>query len=84
MQTRFCLSVAISTAMAKFQSTLYKHKDKIETWMVNINAEVKERGKDANSRGWRKYFYRGIRNRARSRLILVSAPTQREAHARAK
>jgi hypothetical protein len=30
-ETRFCLSVAISTAMAKFQSTLYKHKDKIET-----------------------------------------------------
>jgi hypothetical protein len=29
-------------------------------------------------------FYRGIRNRARSQLILVGAPTQREAHARAK
>jgi hypothetical protein len=28
--------------MAKFQSTLYKHKDKIETYMLNINAEVKE------------------------------------------
>jgi hypothetical protein len=29
-------------------------------------------------------FYRGIWNHARSRLILVGAPTQREAHARAK
>jgi hypothetical protein len=29
-------------------------------------------------------FYRGIRNKARSRLILIGAPTQREAHARAK
>jgi hypothetical protein len=35
--------------MAKFQSTLYKHKDKIETYMLNINAEVKEQGRDANS-----------------------------------
>jgi hypothetical protein len=31
MQTRFCLTVAISTAMAKFQSKQYKYKDKIET-----------------------------------------------------
>jgi hypothetical protein len=31
VQTRFCLSVAISTAMSKFQSTLYKHEYKIET-----------------------------------------------------
>jgi hypothetical protein len=52
--------------------------------MLNINAEVKEQGRDANSRGWRRYFYRRIRNRARSRLILVGAPTQREAHVRAK
>jgi hypothetical protein len=52
--------------------------------MLNLNAEAKEQGRDANSRGWRWYFYRGIRNRARSRLILVGAPTQREAHARAK
>jgi hypothetical protein len=30
-------------------------------------------------------FYQGIQNRhARSRLILVGAPTQKEAHARAK
>jgi hypothetical protein len=29
-------------------------------------------------------FYRGIRNHARSLLILVGAPTQREAHVRAK
>jgi hypothetical protein len=29
-------------------------------------------------------FYRGIRNHARFRLILIDAPTQREAHARAK
>jgi hypothetical protein len=29
-------------------------------------------------------FYQGIRNKARSRLILVGAPTQKEAHARAK
>jgi hypothetical protein len=30
------------------------------------------------------YFYRGIQNHARSRLILVDAPTQREAYATAK
>jgi hypothetical protein len=29
-------------------------------------------------------FYQGIRNHARFRLILVGAPTQRVAHARAK
>jgi hypothetical protein len=46
--------------------------------------KLKGQGRDANSRGWRRYFYRGIRNRARSRLIVVGAPTQREAHARAK
>jgi hypothetical protein len=38
----------------------------------------------ANSRGWRRYFYRGIQNHARSRLILVGAPTQRITHMRAK
>jgi hypothetical protein len=38
VQTRFCLSVAISTAMSKFQSTLYKLEYKIETEMLNINA----------------------------------------------
>jgi hypothetical protein len=31
VQTRFCLSVAISTAKAKFQSTLNKYEYKIET-----------------------------------------------------
>jgi hypothetical protein len=31
VQTRFCLSVAISIAMAKFQSKQYNCKDKIET-----------------------------------------------------
>jgi hypothetical protein len=31
VQTRFCLSVDISTAMAKFQSTLYKYEYNIET-----------------------------------------------------
>jgi hypothetical protein len=31
VQTRFFLSVAISTAMAKFQFTLYKYEYKIET-----------------------------------------------------
>jgi hypothetical protein len=46
--------------------------------------EGKEQGRDANSHGWRWYFYRGIRNHARSRLILVGAPTQRVAHTRAK
>jgi hypothetical protein len=40
--------------------------------------KLKEQGRDANSRGWRWYFYRGIQNHARSRLILVGAPTQRE------
>jgi hypothetical protein len=30
-----------------------------------------------NSCGWHRYFYRGIRNHARSRLILVGAPTQK-------
>jgi hypothetical protein len=52
--------------------------------MLKVNAEGKELSREANSRGRRQYFYRGIRNRARSRLILVGAPTQREAHARAK
>jgi hypothetical protein len=52
--------------------------------MLNINAEAKEQGRDANSRGWHWHFYRGIRNHARSRLILVGAPTQREAHTRTK
>jgi hypothetical protein len=51
--------------------------------MLNINVEAKEQGRDANSRGWRRYFYRGIRNHARSPLILVGAPMQREAHTRA-
>jgi hypothetical protein len=46
--------------------------------------KLKEQGRDANSRGWRRYFYRGIRNHARSQLILIGAPTQREAHARDK
>jgi hypothetical protein len=46
--------------------------------------KLKEQSREANYRGWRRYFYQGIRNRARSRLILVGAPTQREAHARAK
>ena len=46
--------------------------------------KVKSKGRDANSRGWRRYFYQGIWNHARSRLILIGAPTQREAHARAK
>jgi hypothetical protein len=46
--------------------------------------KVKRKGRDVNSRGWRRYFYRGIRNHAKTRLILVGAPTQREAHARAK
>jgi hypothetical protein len=44
----------------------------------------KEQGRYANSCAWSWYFYRGIRNHAMSRLILVGAPTQREAHARAK
>jgi hypothetical protein len=52
--------------------------------MLNINVEAKEQGRDANSRGWRWYFYRGIRNHASSQLILVGAPKQREARARAK
>jgi hypothetical protein len=46
--------------------------------------KLKEQSRDANSRGRRRYFYQGIRNHARFRLILVGAPTQREAHARAK
>ena len=52
--------------------------------MLNINAECKELSREANSRGRRQYFYRGIRNHARSRLNLVGAPTQREAHVRVK
>jgi hypothetical protein len=31
--------------------------------------KLKEQGRDANSRGWRRYFYRGIRNHARLWLI---------------
>jgi hypothetical protein len=45
--------------------------------MLNINAEAKQQGRDANSRGWRQYFYRGILNNSRSRLILIGAPTQK-------
>jgi hypothetical protein len=37
--------------------------------------KVKSKGRDANSRGRHRYFYRGIRNHTRSRLILVGAPT---------
>jgi hypothetical protein len=36
------------------------------------------------SSGCRRYFYRGIQNHTRFRLILVGAPMQRVAHARAK
>jgi hypothetical protein len=54
----FCLSVAISTAIAKFQPKQYKYKDMIETWMLNINVEAKEQGRDANSCGWRQYLPR--------------------------
>lgn len=36
--------------------------------------KLKSKGRDANSRGIRRYFYRGIRNHKRSRLILVGAP----------
>jgi hypothetical protein len=46
--------------------------------------KLKSKGRDANSRGRRRHFYRGIRNRAMSQLILVGAPTQKVAHARAK
>jgi hypothetical protein len=46
--------------------------------------KLKKQGRDANSRGWRRYLYQGIQNHVRSRLILVGAPTQKEAHARAK
>ena len=38
---------------------------------------IKEQSRDANSRGRRRYFYRGIRNHARFRLILVGAPMQK-------
>jgi hypothetical protein len=31
VHNRFCLSVAIPTTIAKFQSTLYKYEYKIET-----------------------------------------------------
>jgi hypothetical protein len=51
--------------------------------MLNINAEAKEQCRDENFHGRRMYFYRGIRNHARSRLILIGAPTQRKAHMRA-
>jgi hypothetical protein len=46
--------------------------------MLNINAEAKEQGRDTNSRGWHQYFYRGIRNHARSRLILSWCPYAKE------
>jgi hypothetical protein len=46
--------------------------------------KIKELVEKANSRGRRQYFYQGIWNHARSRLILVGAPTQRVAQTRAK
>jgi hypothetical protein len=46
--------------------------------------KIKELVEKANSRGRRWYFYQGIRNHTRSRLILVGAPMQRVAHVRAK
>jgi hypothetical protein len=46
--------------------------------------KVKRKGRDANSRGWRLYFYHGIRNHTKFQLILVGAPTQRVAHVKAK
>jgi hypothetical protein len=47
-------------------------------WKLKSKVEMQTLVDDANN------FYRGIRNCARSQLILVGAPTQREAHARAK
>jgi hypothetical protein len=46
--------------------------------------KIKELVEKANSHGRHRYFYRGIRNHARYGLILIGAPTQREAHAKAK
>jgi hypothetical protein len=46
--------------------------------------KLKSKGRDENTHRRRQYFYRGIQNHARSRLILVGVPTQRVAQARAK
>jgi hypothetical protein len=40
--------------------------------------KLNNKGRDVNLCGWRRYFYRGIWNHVRCRLILFSAPTQRE------
>jgi hypothetical protein len=52
--------------------------------MLNINVEAKSKVEMQTLVDDAGIFYWGIRNHARSRLILVGAPTQREAHARAK
>jgi hypothetical protein len=52
--------------------------------MLNVNAEAKEKVEMQTLVDDAGIFTKVIRNRARSRLILVGAPTQREAHARAK
>jgi hypothetical protein len=51
--------------------------------MLNINVEAKQQEKQTlvDDAG---IFYQGIRNHARFQLILVGAPTQREANMRAK
>jgi hypothetical protein len=52
--------------------------------MLNVNAEAKEKVEMQTLVDDVGIFTEAIRNRARSRLILVGAATQREAHARAK
>jgi hypothetical protein len=46
--------------------------------------KLKSKGRDCKLPWMRRYFYKVIQNRARFSLILVGAPTQRKAHARAK
>jgi hypothetical protein len=46
--------------------------------------KIKELAEKANSHGRHQYFYRDNWNHARSRLILVGAPTQRVVYRRAK
>ena len=51
--------------------------------VINVNAEAKEQGRDANSHRRLRYFYQGIEKHASFPLVLVGAP-HKESLAKAK